>query len=271
MEPGLIGGEAVRRVGFLSGLDEDTVFGKLCRLWGASQSLGVEVASVDQIAFWLRFSDLNQAERLIAALADPLAGFIEPCADGYKIRGNKKHIEKKQAIKERNRRVALNRVQITSKVTSTLPDGNQIESSTSPSGINLVTPSYTIPSQAIHTGEELKPYLKSLKQTWEETKKQLLGEESKCDGSEEFQILRAIRELGADQTEKILFGARFEAKTETWDPADNVSITRVLFGKASKSGVPIREKLASLASKNRKKAREVWDPEKKQYVPEGSV
>lgn len=116
IEPGLIGSERVKRVCYLTGLDEDAVMGKLVRLWESSQGLKMVSASADQIGFWLRAPSKEKASEWVLAWADRLAGFLTIQEDGsYYIEGNAKHIEKKTAMSEANRKRALRRWQANEK------------------------------------------------------------------------------------------------------------------------------------------------------------
>jgi hypothetical protein len=255
IERGILGSKAIKRVATLTGANEYEVMGRIASLWEASQHASKELATVDQIGFWLGLTKPEEIETWILALADDLAAFIVTAKSGqYKIRGNAKHIEKTQAITERNRRIALKRVK------NSTPSGYQLDTSSTPSG----HPKPSLPSQAVS-----REHIEACKETWKQTLKAFQVKRNPS-AEEETQITRSIQSQGFEYTNLTLLGARFETKTENYDPKKNVSITRVLFGR-NKQGIPFHEKLSNLGAQNSEQTREVFNPDTGTYETEGRV
>lgn len=260
IERGIIDSKAIKRVAQLTKRNEYEVVGRIVSLWEASQAASKEHGTADQIGFWLGLTNPEEIEDWILALADELAAFIVPATKGqFKIRGNAKHIEKTQAITERNRRIALKRVK------NSTPDGDQMESISNPS--RYPKPSCTKPSQAVSGSTVTKEEIEAGKEVWRETLKAFQVRKN-LSPQDESQIARAIGEYGLEYTKLALLGARFEPKTENYDPRKYVSITRVLFGR-NKQGIPHHEKLSNLGAQNSEHERQVWNPETGSYESEG--
>ncbi len=85
---------------------------------------------------------------------------------------------------------------------------------------------------------------------WKETLEHFgISKDPKLD---EVQICRMIQSQGESQTELALLGARFEAKTSTFDPADYISIRRI-------AKPDVFDKLANLGAKEMTRRRKAVD------------
>lgn len=249
IEPGIIGGAQLKRAAYLAGISEFEAFGRLARLWEESQRMGRAYGTVDELGFWLGASNEQEASRWVAAFSDSLSAFLTEVADGsgYYIRGNQKHIEKNEAIRDRNRRIALK------KVTGTSPSGVHLESSTTPSGDHVVTstsdkplhldslnpsilsppiPSHPVRSQAEKNKESpqgLKDGVGKASKTWLDTKRSLGQLDPRWNALEEREVARAIQAYGFEMVDAALFGARFEPSNDKFNPRDHIDVQRVLW------------------------------------------
>lgn len=91
-----------------------------------------------------------------------------------------------------------------------------------------------------------KIQIQVLQKTWVETVNAMGANKSSITPYEQTEIARAVQKYGAEYTDKILYGARFEEKHSDFDPAKHISIRRALFG-TNKKGDPFHEKFANLA------------------------
>lgn len=107
--------------------------------------------------------------------------------------------------------------------------------------------------------------LEALFSTWLGTLKHFKIERSLSE-SEKLEIARATQRHGTEITDLALYGARYEAKTDNFDPRQHVSIQRVL--KPDRNGVSRLDKFANLGAANQSvnKPERVWDPKTKTYV-----
>lgn len=248
IESGIMGGKAIKRVSFLTGLSKHEVFGRLCELWEESQKLGVETASVDEIGFWLGGETYDECEKLVQAFSDPMARWLIQLENGqYKISGNAKHNEKRKALKDRNSRIALNRVNNSGRghqvVTTSSPSGDHLVTTTPPSGDHVVTLNQAVlnctklnqaelnqakpPSELGKTTSTRQVELLNCIQTWQQTLRHFKIQRN-VDEHEEILIAKAIAFWGAKSVELALIGKRYEEKFDGYDPGKHVSLPNVL-------------------------------------------
>ena len=107
--------------------------------------------------------------------------------------------------------------------------------------------------------------LEALFKTWQATLRHFKIERSLSE-QEKLEIARAAQRHGAEIVDLALQGARYEAKSDGFDPSQHVSIQRVL--KPDRNGMSKLDKFANLGSANQSanKPERVWDPKTKTYV-----
>jgi len=118
------------------------------------------------------------------------------------------------------------------------------------------------------TAERQKPDLSRLEavfETWKGTLKHFKIVRDNLTDDEKQAIARAVQRHGVEIVDMALYGARYEAKTENFDPGQHVSIQRVL--KPDRNGVSRLDKFANLGAANKASASRpmVYDPKTKSY------
>lgn len=115
--------------------------------------------------------------------------------------------------------------------------------------------------------EKLSEGIEKCVQTWQATLAHF-GIARNVSAWERTQIGRAAQNYGSEMVELALFGARFEKKTENFDPKDYVSLSRII--EKDREGRLKIDMYANAGARKRKTASPVApkssEPEQEQYV-----
>jgi hypothetical protein len=265
IEPGVIGNAAIKRVAYLTGMNEYEAFGRLSYLWEASQALGQTTGTVDEVGFWLGASTPEESSKWVAAFSDRLAKFLIQRDDGtFEIRGNAKHISKVSKTKELARARAERRWQKEYENAScsnapAVPPASNSDAGRMPR-LDQARPGQARLDQA---GQGILPEtLSALKQTWLETLKAMGSERERLTASEELLIAQAItlHRQPIEDVDLALYGARHEPGFEGFNPKVRKDLARILT--PDKEGRPRIQKFVEYGASGR--ARERAENEKRE-------
>lgn len=209
-------------IGYRLGVDDVEVIGRLAKLWHASQACEATEGAQDDINVWLGVGPGNTDWcRELAR-----AGILEDLGDRFRIIGNGKHIDNLRQRREaasvggrrsaRRRRSQENEAHASSerfnRVLEPRTEQNRTEQSKSPP---------TPPG-------ELGECVKKATVVWLETLHVFGVQRNRLRPPEDSQLASAIQRHGLQEVVLALEGARHEPRTQSFNPADRPSLTRVL-------------------------------------------
>lgn len=282
IEHGVIGGKRIKRVAFLTGMGELEAFARLAMLWEESQKLSRDSGCAEELGFWLGATTKEQGDSWVQAYSDSLAGFLERQEDGsFKIRGNKKHIEKSKAVQDANRERALRRWKKQSGNAAGMPEdpGQDGEMNAGgmppvyqpdtgrnaggiPDGCRLdAQAKRTKPSQA-YQADIYIPHPDEIDACVRQWGKTLARYEIEKDPRlDRVEIVRLLQHRGYEKTILALLGAGFEESSDRYKPKRHCRITRLL-------KPDIFELHVNLGAQNQPKKRQVYNPDTGKYETE---
>jgi hypothetical protein len=233
-----------QRLARLLGWSEVEAVGRLVFLWQDTQEIGLVVASAREIADWMMLDSVVPIDRVMMAMVE--CDLLAPFRDGkYRIRGNKKHIEKLEGYRERaslggkvsarnrKKKCEPSNTESTQAVETIEIERQAIASNETKQGL---TPYSTLFSSTLfsssknNTGEPASDLDRNafelLKAEWLECLKHHGAERGLIRG-EDLKLGRALQAKGFEAVSLAILGAKHEPASDEFKPSRHLSLSRI--------------------------------------------
>lgn len=249
--------------------------GSVLSLWHESQEKLRAVASSAEIARWSGVRDQSDAAKYISGLLDAdLIRVTEDCSPGeYEIVGNDSEIESQMRYRARSKKggEATRAKWEANKPRKSINKASSIATSPPQAGQELGHTLGTVQCSSVQFNSDLKnkeagggvstspqkpgtrEQIAEAHRVWGDSVEAMGSRRMPLNPSQERVLQSAIGSLGFETVCLALEGQRYEARTEKFNPAEHLSLERVLT-KDRHTGKSHWEKLAHLALERREKA-----------------